>query len=494
MGCETPAVTNGNASTHGGEADVKRRDFIKAAGIAAGSAMTTGLARAGMPRQPSPAAAARPNIVVITTDQQSADALSCRMGSTFLRTPAMDGLAAHGTFFSRAYSANPLCIPARTAMLTGQCPHVTGLQTNDNAASLAGKFKTYGTLLREAGYDTAYFGKWHVPYPRPDGAAHGFKVLGANRNDGIDAEVPPLAEAFISQPRSGPFLLVTSFVNPHNICEWARGEDLKNGPVGDPPALELCPPAVKNLQVMKDEPDIIPLIRQSYQSNRLFPVGNFDERKWRQYRWAYFRMIEMVDAHIGRVIRALRDAGQYENTLIVFTSDHGDCQGAHGWNQKTVLFDESSRVPLVVKPPGAPGAGTCDLLVNIGLDLLPTLCSFAGVVPPAGLPGESLQDVVRDSTARHARPYIVVENKMVQGDPVGGEKPEPNGRMVRSGRYKYCAYDLGTRRESLVDLDRDPGELVNLAADPSHRAVLAEHRRYLAEWCRTTRDPFVAPV
>jgi arylsulfatase A-like enzyme len=245
---------------------------------------------------------------------------------------------------------------------------------------------------------------------------------------------------------------------------------------------------------MKDEPDIIPLIRASYQSNRLFPVGDFDEKKWRQYRWAYFRMIEMVDAHVGKVLQALRDSGQYENTLIVFTSDHGDCQGAHGWNQKTVLFDESSRVPLVVKPPGASKAGTSDLLVNVGLDLLPTLCEYAGVQPPAALPGASLREAVRGNTAKYVRPFVVVENKMVQGDPVGGEKPEPAGRMVRSRRFTYCAYDRGTRRESLVDVEKDPGELVNLAGDPAHRATLNEHRQYLAEWCRTTRDPFNAPA
>jgi arylsulfatase A-like enzyme len=415
------------------------------------------------------------------------------MGPTFLKTPAMDGLAAHGMFFSQAYTANPLCIPARTAMLTGQCPHVTGLQTNDNAASLAGRFATLGTLLRDSGYDTAYFGKWHVPFPRQDVAAHGFAALDANRNDGIDADIPSLADAFIRKPRTAPFLLVTSFVNPHNICEWARGEELKNGPVGDPPPPDRCPPAVKNLQVMQDEPDVLPLIRRSYQSNRLFPVGGFDEKKWRQYRWAYFRMIEMVDAHVGRVLQALRDAGRYDDTLIIFTSDHGDCQGAHGWNQKTVLFDQSVRVPLIVKPPGATKAGTSDRLVNVGLDLLPTLCSYAGAAAPAGLAGASLQPLVGGDPSAPGRPYVVVENKMVQGDPIDGVKPEPGGRMVRSRRYQYCAYDLGTHRESLVDMDADPGELVNLARAASHRQALDEHRRHLAEWCRQTRDPFVVP-
>jgi hypothetical protein len=254
---------------------------------------------------------------------------------------------------------------------------------------------------------------------------------------------------------------------------------------------DACPPNVPNLAAMADEPDIIPLIRTSYQRNRLFPVGHFDSAKWRQYRWAYFRMIELVDAQIAKVLQSLRATGHERDTVVVFTSDHGDCQGAHGWNQKTVLFDESSRIPLIVCPPGLAQARTSDALVNLGLDLLPTLCQYGGVAAPAALPGIGLRDATAGSA--RPRPYIVVENKMVQGDPVDGVKPEPSGRMVRSRRFKYCAYDMGARRESLVDMDRDPGELVNLAGVAAFRDTLREHRQYLAEWCRTTADAFVVP-
>ena len=317
--------------------------------------------------------------------------------------------------------------------------------------------------------------------------------MDAIKNTGIDADITSRATAFIQKTREKPFLLVTSFVDPHNICEWARGEELPDGAVGEPPPADQCPPAVDNLAPMKDETDTMLLMRQSFQANRLFPVGNFDEKKWRQYRWAYFRMIEKVDAYIGTILDALRTSGQLENTIVVFTCDHGDMQGAHGWNQKTVLYDGSSRVPLIISVPGMKNSRTCDRLVNTGIDLLPTLCNLAGVEIPNGLPGMSLKASVEKNDVPDPREYVVSQNKMIQGSPIDGQKPEPAGRMVRSKRFKYCVFDYGKRRESLVDMENDPGEMVNLAEKKEYRQELERHRQYLAEWCRKNNDSFAIP-
>ena len=358
---------------------------------------------------------------------------------------------------------------------------------------LDGRYRCFGTRFREAGYDTGYFGKWHLPFSAKDPSAHGFDVMGAIKNNGADNEIPAPAAAFIKRTREKPFLLVTSFVNPHNICEWARGEELKDGAVGEPPPPEHCPPAVENLAPPEAEADGMLLMRRSYQNNRLFPVGGFDRDKWRQYRWAYFRMIEKVDAHLAVILAALRDSGQLDRTVIVFTSDHGDAQGAHGWNQKTVFYDNASRVPLVIASPGAARGSVSDRLVNTGIDLLPTLCEFAGIEAPDRLPGRSLKASALDPKTADPRRYVVSENRMAQGALVDGRTPELSGRMVRSARFKYCAYDAGTQRESLFDLQRDPGEMVNLAGRAEHRPVLVEHRQYLTQWCRETNDPFVVP-
>ena len=472
---------------------MKRRDFIKAAGAIAATAVTDRRVMGTAFQPGATLTPERPNILLVMTDQQSADAMSCRMGNTFLSTPAMDSLAARGVSFTRAYTANPLCIPARMSMLTGQPPHVTGVQVNDLTVPLDGRYRCFGRHFRDGGYETGYFGKWHVPFPAKDPAVNGFDVMGAIKNNGADNEIPAPAAAFITRTREKPFLLVTSFVNPHNICEWARGEEPKDGAVGEPPPPDRCPPAVENLAPPRDEADGVLLMRRSYQNNRLFPVGRFDQDKWRQYRWAYFRMIEKVDAHLAVILAALRDSGQLERTVIVFTSDHGDAQGAHGWNQKTVFYDNVSRVPFLVAGPGTARGRVSDRLVNTGIDLLPTLCALAGIETPGGLPGLSLKASAQDPTVADPRRYVVAENRMVQGGPVDGRTPELSGRMVRSARFKYCAYDTGNQRESLFDLQRDPGEMANLAGQAAYRDALAQHRQFLAEWCRETKDPFVAP-
>jgi choline-sulfatase/glucosamine-6-phosphate deaminase len=124
---------------------------------------------------------------------------------------------------------------------------------------------------------------------------------------------------------------------------------------------------------------------------------------------------------------------------------------------------------------------------------MPTLCDYTGVPFLPGLPGLSLKATVNGRDAKDPRKYIVVSNHMVQGAPIDGVTPTPAGRMVRSRRYKYCVYSLGERRESLVDMEKDPGEMVNLALSRQHREVLAQHRQYLAEWCRQTSDSFAVP-
>lgn len=410
------------------------------------------------------------------------------MGRQFLHTRAMDSLAANGTLFTRAYAANPLCMPSRNSMFTGRYPHETGITSNDKASLDAAEFVSMGTYLRRAGYQTAYFGKWHLGLNVKDANAHGFEILAAK---GTDTAVAENAVQFLRQSHTQPFLLVASFVNPHNVCEYARGQTLPLGPVGDPPPLAQLPPAPANLLPAKHEPDTMTMMRQAYHNTTLFPVGNFDARKWRELRWAYYRMIEKVDAEIGKVLGALRQTGLEEKTLIVFTSDHGECAGAHGFNQKTVLYEESTRVPFIVSLKGTTPQGTCDRLVNTGIDIVPTLLDFAGVAQPTKLPGLSLRSLATGRPVAQWRELVVVGNNMVQGGAVGDLRPATEGRMVRSERYKYCVFEYGQQRESLVDLLKDPGETVDLATDPAHRKVLLEHRELLRRFGREHHDPLV---
>ncbi|MEI7729802.1 MAG: sulfatase-like hydrolase/transferase [Verrucomicrobiota bacterium] len=461
-----------------------------------------GLVLAWLPQPSSAAPVAKPNILFIITDQQFADVMSCRMGKQYLNTPVMDGLAAQGMLFTRAYSSNPLCMPYRNSVFTGRYPHQTGV--TQNAAPRNGfdpaEFVSIGTYFRNAGYDTAYSGKWHLCFNARDPKAHGFEIMKGTSTGGHDAIATDGVLQFLARPHDRPFLLVASFLNPHNICEWARRlsgrkQDLNCGEIGEPPALDQLPPVPFNLAPPKNEPDGMTMMRRAYQvEDGPFPVGKFTPEDWRKHRWGYYRMVELVDREIGRVLAALRKAGLEENTLIVFTADHGECAGAHGFNQKTVLYEESARVPLIISWKGKTPSGTSDKLVNTGIDILPTLMDATGLEKPQKLPGLSLLPLALGKSVADWREYVVIEDDMSQAGVIDGMKPTMEGRMVRTDRYKYCVYGHGQQRESLVDLQTDPGELNDLATDPKYRKVLLEHRELLTRFGKENNDPLVVEL
>ena len=446
--------------------------------------------------------ASKPNVLFIICDQQFADVMSCRMGKQYLNTSVMDSLAARGMFFTRAYSSNPLCMPYRNSVFTGRYPHETGVTKNAKPATPMDpkELVFMGNYFKAAGYDTPYSGKWHLCYAENDTQAHGFEIMKASSTEGHDAGVTEGALQFLARPHDKPFLLVASYLNPHNICEWARRLSgrktrLNCGEIGTPPALDQLPPAPFNLAPQKNEPDGMTLIRRAEQVDEgPFPVGKFTPEDWRKHRWGYYRMAELVDKEIGRLLEGLRKAGQEENTLIVFTADHGECAGAHGWNQKTVLYDESARVPLIVSWKGHTPAATSDKLVNTGIDILPTLMDAAGLVVPKKLPGRSLLPLALGQTVPAWREYVVAENNLSQTGEVDGMTPTMEGRMVRTDQYKYCIYSRGQQRESLVDMKADPGEMTNLATDPKYRSVVLEHRALLAKFGEELHDPLVTEL
>ena len=431
----------------------------------------------------------KPNVLFIMTDQQFADAMSCRMGTKYIRTPAMDSLAASGTLFSRAYSPNPLSMPARGSIFTGRYPHETGVTRNSRAKPDPLDSVCMGTYFKQAGYQTAYFGKWHLYMGVKDRAAHGFDMFGDSKA-GADRDDRAMLGAveFLSARRDKPFLAVVSFLNPHNICEFSRGQKLPCGPIGETPPPEKCPPPPANLAPPRNESDTMTTMRKGYHASGMFPVGNFSSDKWRQYHWGYHRMIEKVDAQIGAVLKALSKAGLAENTLVVFTSDHGECAGAHGFNQKTVFYEESARVPLIVCRKGKTSKAVCDKLVNTGLDILPTILDFAGIAKPDKLAGRSLWPLATGQTPPKWRDYVVVENDMSQAGTFDGLRPASQGRMVRTERYKYCIYERGVRREALFDMENDPRETANLAAEPKCRPIVMAHRKILSDFAARHND------
>lgn len=484
---------------------MNRRQFIQTASVAtvATGAFTAGAAAAA--RRPSMASAHgdRPNILVITTDQQSADALSCT-GNPHLRTPAMDRIAAEGTRFERAYCANPICVPSRTSYMTGTMPHESGIDYNAHTHEPLldrERFPCLARFFRDAGYDTAHFGKWHIPAPIDDRAWSGFNTLDAVRDNEVDFDIVDPCLRFIRERRDAPFFAFASFVNPHDICEYARilseiPDRLKNGDIAEPPPLAQMPPLPPNWAPPADEPEAIRIQYQHPDTGRVYPSrswGGPEDPRWRQYLWAYYRMTELVDQHIGQLLDGLDEAGMAEDTLIVLTSDHGDGMARHRWNQKTMFYDECARIPFIFRWPGHARAAAVDRshLLNLGTDLFPTLFDAAGIEAPAHLKGLSALPAAQGRRDAPAHPFIIAQNNLQTRY---GERAVSAGRMLRSPRYKYIRYNNGAHPEQLFDMEVDPLETRSLVESKAHRDVLAQHRQRLDSWTATNGDPFGIPI
>jgi len=455
------------------------------------------------------AADKRPNVIFICTDQQHAGMLSCA-GNPWLKTPAMDSIAANGMRFERAYSVNPVCVPSRTGMITGYTPSRFGMQQNEELGKThipdAIQNQTMGWLFRNAGYETAYGGKTHVPGKIE---TYGFDKNLTNNPRG---ELAAQCETFLKQKHDKPFLLVASFMNPHDICymvinDFARARaaagDKRKVKLADPenePSRYLakalqrpdgvseeeffakyCPPLPPNFEEPANVPDALKVGGEiKDESTRSYAFKNWGEKDWRLHRWAYCRLTEQADSEIARLLKALREAGLEDNTVIVFTSDHGDMDASHRLQAKSYFYEQATNVPFIVSYKGVTQAGGVDKthLVSSGMDLIPTICDFAGIQPPAELMGRSLRALAEGKAASAWRPYVASETHY--------------GRMICSGRYKYCVFEKGNLREMLVDLEKDPGEMKNLAQDPAYADILKQHRKFMAEWVEANHDTIAA--
>lgn len=433
----------------------------------------------------------KPNVLFIITDQHMVNALSCA-GDKFVKTPAIDSVAARGTRFEKSYCTYPLCSPSRASQVTSRMPHEMKIYANTKAKcpGIPESVPTVGDAFRAAGYETAWAGKWHVPDPYPGFLASaravvpGFDVLRldgpkhrSNTNTapgmGSDPATTRAAIKFLEQPHAKPFFLTVSILNPHDICEFPSAP--QHFPVPGPDAV--LPPLPENFSATNLEPSIVERVRGRQNAS----IAAWGEKEWRTYRWTYNRMIEYSDSLISQVLDALKKSGVVDNTIIVFTSDHGEMDGSHHLKTKGFLYEEAVAVPLIICLPGKRHKTAVDSthLVS-GLDLMPTLCDLAGVPVPtnAVMEGVSLRPLIEQKPVLW-RDHLVIE--------VGANN---DARAVRSDRYKYITYARGEIREQLFDLQTDPGETKNLVNDASVKEVLEKHRQWFKDWAAQTKDAF----
>jgi arylsulfatase A-like enzyme len=435
----------------------------------------------------------RPNLVFVFTDQQSRDMLGC-YGNADIKTPHLDAFASESIRFEHCISSSPVCTPYRGMLLTGRHPLCNGALHND-LPLLANNGTTFAQALGEAGYRTAYVGKWHLlghdrdrPVP-PGPMRYGFDETFLSNNCHMDyrpghcyywneegrkvffdeweadGQTRQAVDFLDTCSTDEPFALFVSWHPPHDVgfdpdtltFEYGTEQDLMD--LYDPAAIRLRPSA-------EDTPEI------------------------RRACHGYYAMCSGIDRAFGRLIDTLKARGLYENTLIVFTSDHGDNLHSYGYTiSKDHPEDTSVRVPLLLHLPGDSRGRTSDLLVGT-LDLMPTLLGLLGIAPPETCQGLDL------SKAIHER-----NDDAVESVPLFFYQPSWHGVYTREHTYGYGELNHWRRADSgraelhpvpvraLYSRNADPFQLHNLYGNPAHAALQVRLEKLTQEWMEHFGDP-----
>ena len=463
--------------------------------------------------------AKRPNVLFIMADQLRADALGC-YGNEICRTPNLDSLASSGVLFTNGLTPNPICVPARASITTGNYPHVcTAVKRNsgrirDDQIKLAGHFAS-------CGYETYACGKLHyVPYSPPAQARllHGFqhcdltesgrlqchfdptgkmrgledyidyladvgwagysRAHGAGNNDVrpcptplpaehhvdhwvADCTIKRLREHVRTRPDK-PFLIFCSFPKPHSPMdpphEYAALYDPRD-----------IPPPVGSESLLADRNPSLQRTRQTHAMATLSPAARQVIKAY------YYGLVSFQDAQIGRVMEALEQLGVADDTIILYTADHGDLLGDFGTYFKGNFLEGSVHVPLIFKAPSVPGGQRRGQLAGLQ-DILPTLATLTGCALSRQVQGVDLSGALRDGRAGVREVFYGT----------CGDRPAQSA-MVFDGRWKYCYAEQGSTEE-LYDLAEDPGELVNLATRPDAEQLLAPWRQRMSAEARRWND------
>ena len=452
------------------------------------------------------------NIIFIMTDDHTTKELSC-YGNEIIRTPNLDRLAARGTRFANAFCTNALCAPSRATVLTGAFSHIHGIRGNSEVAGqvevLDPEIPTFPELLQRAGYQTRLVGKYHIRQdPRgfddwtihPGQGEYFDPVYIHNgqetRKRGYASDITTdLALDFLQKrDTTRPFCLVYQFKAPHRPFTPApRHADLfADIDIPEPDTFDddfATRPVAAAAEDMKFDVSI---------------AGDYDdipadldaaERKhWLYQRFIKdrYRTITGVDENIGRLLDYLDAHDLADDTLVIYTSDHGYFLGDHGWYDKRFMYEQALRIPLIIRFPPSGSAGHVSAELTMNIDYASTILDAAGIEPPETCQGESLLPLVRGERPddwRDAVYYHYYENSWeLQGkgddamaEPYAYFTPHRIGphRGVRTDRYKLIEYYGEGDYWELFDLELDPKELVNRYEDPGYESVLGDMKARL---------------
>lgn len=421
-----------------------------------------GFIQAGL-AAPALAAARRPNVLYVFSDMQRATSMGV-YGDPNVRTPALDAFARQGARFDAAMSNTPVCCPHRACLQTGLYGHHHGVVSN--GVRFTRRARGLAEQFRDAGYTTGYAGKWHIPdgYGTEDGDPLGFAAFYELRGkqgeahphhvriDGKEVYAPThLADRairFIEEKsrETAPWVFFLSWLPPH-------------GPYVAPPE---C---------------------RSHYEGRLrlppnVPQGGPEEFA-RQALPDYYGMVESLDHEFKRILDALDRSGAAQDTIVCYSSDHGDMLGSHGYRAKRWPHEESARVPFLIRYPRAIRPGQVISAPFSTVDVYPTLAGLAGVKPHAGIDGMDYSPLLTGKASRAPRDYAFLQMMYAY---VGW----PGWRAIRTEEYTYARTGKGPWL--LFHTAKDPFQMKNLVDDPGSRALVAEMDRRLAALMKETGD------
>ncbi len=446
-------------------------------------------------------AADRPNILFLLVDDQRPDTIAA-LGNDRIRTPNLDRLVREGMTFTRATCSYPICHISRAEILTGCHGWENGMDGLKGRRFKPG-MAFWPEAFRDAGYRTQYVGKWHTP-GRPTDVGYsvanglfgsgggrwwdkkqrdwkGFPITGyagwvfqsmdgkeksPERGVGLTADISSkFADAAIEllrQRTDEPWFLHVNFTAPHDPLLMPPGYE------GRYRAADMKVPA----NFLPEHP---------------FDHGNFKSRDEELLAWprqkqavrdllrVYYSVIDHMDSQIGRILQALDESGQAENTIVIFASDHGMAVGSHGLRGKQNMYEHTINVPLIVRGSGIKAGSTSQAQVYLR-ELFPTTCDLAGVSIPKSVTAKSFADVLRGKTAEH--------KKAIFGYFTDAQ------RMVRHGDWKLIRYPKEDRWQ-LFNLKSDPDERHDLAGQARYAETMNELRHKLAAWQETQADPII---
>ncbi len=481
---------------------MKRRDFLKSM-AASGAALAAGCRTGRRPGAPGEGTGpGRPNVVLILTDDQRWDQMSCA-GHSYLKTPNLDRLAAEGAMFENMFVTTSLCSPSRASFLSGVYAHTHGVVNNftDYPAGMA----SFPKRLQEEGYETAYIGKWHMG-EKDDRKRPGFDCWISHSGQGkyfdntwnVNGErkvvegyyttrVTDMAVEWLKGRSGGkPFLLVLGHKAAHTpFTPEPKYEHIFDGvDIRYPESafrLEGKPAWVKErIDTWHGIYGPIYGFRKKFPDRRPESVRDFA-----RFVRAYTATIKSVDDSVGRVYAELKEAGWLWNTLIVFAGDNGMFLGEHGMTDKRTMHEESIRVPLLVRYPEIAKPGTKVKQQVLNIDLAPSVLEICGAAPLKNIHGASWKGLLAGKTEGWRKSWFYEYNYEKQFPYT------PNVRGVRTDRWKYVHYPHGDggpdrHKAELYDLENDPGESTNLIDDPARSDVVERLEKELARLMQET--------